>query len=430
MAELDQIIQIQITRETTPVSTASFQIPLILSTHAKFAERARVYTDFDAIAADFDSVDKVYIIAQRIFGQSGARVPSVVVGRRQVDSVQGSVATVSNSTAYSVTINGEVFTFTSDSSATATEIVTGLKAAYDLDPVTGVTFTDNLDGTFEVAVVTPGTGWSIVASSNLALVNDAPTETWVEALDAVTEVNNTWYALVAETHVQADVEALAAAVQTRRKIYGTSTQNPAVPTTATTDIASFLDAGNYGRTFCVYLPTADTEYPEAAWIGSQLAYTPGSNTWNFKRGALVTVSNLTDTQRVNLRNKNCNMYTEVGGVDIFQDGVMGDGLFIDEQVIVDWTYARLQEQIFFRLINTLKVPMTNPGLTIIENEIRSVLSQGEANGAFDRGWTVTTPDVLSIPQNLRAQRIAGAFKFRARLAGAVHKIVIEGFLGV
>ena len=103
---------------------------------------------------------------------------------------------------------------------------------------------------------------------------------------------------------------------------------------------------------------------------------------------------------------------------------------ITEQIVVDWTYARMQEQIFFRLINTLKVPMTNPGLTIIENEIRSVLAQGEANGAFDRGWTVTTPDVLSIPQNLRAQRIAGAFKFRARLAGAVHKIIIEGFLGV
>jgi hypothetical protein len=426
MSELDQIISIQITRETTPVSTVSFQIPLILSTHTKFAERARVYTDFDAIAADFDSVDKVYVIAQRIFGQAGARVPSVVVGRRQVDEVT-ITPTVANNTTYTVTINGTDYSYVSDSDAIASEITAGLATA--IGALAGITVTDNL-GTLTVEVTTPGTAWSIAVSSNLTKVDTAPTETWVEALDAVTEVNNTWYALVAETHVQADVEALAAAIQTRRKIYGTSTQNPAVPTTATTDIASFLDAGNYGRTFCVYLPTADTEYPEAAWIGSQLAYTPGSNTWNFKRGALVTVSNLTDTQRVNLRNKNCNMYTEVGGVDIFQDSVMGDGLFIDEQIVVDWTYARLQEQIFFRLINTLKVPMTNPGLTIIENEIRSVLSQGEANGAFDRGWTVTTPDVLSIPQNLRAQRIAGAFKFRARLAGAVHKIVIEGFLGI
>ena len=67
---------------------------------------------------------------------------------------------------------------------------------------------------------------------------------------------------------------------------------------------------------------------------------------------------------------------------------------------------------------------------MIENEIRAVLSQAEANGGIDRGWTVSTPDVLSIPENLRAQRIAGAFVFRARLAGSVRRVRIEGFLSV
>ncbi len=74
--------------------------------------------------------------------------------------------------------------------------------------------------------------------------------------------------------------------------------------------------------------------------------------------------------------------------------------------------------------------MTNPGLLKIENEIRSVLSQAEANGLIDRNWTVTTPDVLSIPENMRAQRIAGAFVFRARLAGSIRKVIINGFLSV
>lgn len=430
MAELDNIVSIQITRETTAVSTASFQIPLILSQHTNFSERYRVYTDIDAVADDFDSTDKAYVIAQKIFGQSGARVPSVVIGRRQVDEVDGSIAAVSNNTAYSVTINGTAFSFTSDGTALATEIVAGLKAAFDAAPISGITFTDNLDGTFSVAVTTPSTAWSITSSANVTLAHVTPTETWVEALDAVTNVNDTWYALVAETHVQADVEALAAAIQSRRKIYGTSTQDATVPTSGTTDIASVLDAQNYGRTFVVYLPTADTQYPEAAWIGSQLAYTPGSNDWDFKRGTGVTVSGLTDSQRAFLRGKNCNMFTTVAGVDIFQDGNMADGRPIDEQIIVDWTYARLQESIFFRLINSLKIPMTQAGLVIVENEIRSVLAQGEANGAFDRGWTVQTPNVLDIPANLRAQRTAGTFVFRARLAGSIRRIVIEGFLNI
>lgn len=74
--------------------------------------------------------------------------------------------------------------------------------------------------------------------------------------------------------------------------------------------------------------------------------------------------------------------------------------------------------------------MTNPGLTIVENEIRTVLAQAEANGAIDRGWSVTTPDVLSIPANLRAQRTAAVFVFRCRLAASIRRVEIEGFLSV
>jgi hypothetical protein len=165
-------------------------------------------------------------------------------------------------------------------------------------------------------------------------------------------------------------------------------------------------------------------------MGAQLPYTPGSNDWDFKRAVGVTVSNLTDTQRVNLRNKNCNMYTTVAGVNIFQDGDTFGGSPIDEIVGIDWLYARLQEGVYFRLISSLKVPMTNPGLAIIENEIRSVLSQAEANGLIDRGWSVSTPDVSTISPTLHAQRTAGVFVFRARLAGSIRRVQINGFLSV
>lgn len=432
MSDLDDVISIVLTRESTPVATASFQIPLVLATFTNFSERTRTYSSITGIAEDFDSTDNVYLIATRLFGQStvGAVPPSIVVGRRQVDSVNGSVATVANSTAYTVTINGTVFSFTSDIDATATEIVTGLKAAYDLAPITGITFTDNLDGTFVVAVVTPGTAWSIIASSNLTLVNVSPTETWVDALDAVNLDNDSWYELITETHVAADQEALSDAIQAQRKIFGLSSQDAVAPTTGVTDIGFILNAKSAGRTFGVYLPTADTEYPEAVWSGSQLAYTPGSNDWDFKRGVGATVSKLSATSKVNLKAKDWNYYTSKGGVNVFQDGNMFDGTPIDQVIVEDWLYARLQEGIYFRIINSLKIPMTNPGLLIVENEIRSVLAQAEANGAIDRGWTVETPDVLSIPANLRAQRTAGVFVFRARLAGSIRKIEINGFLSV
>jgi hypothetical protein len=428
MAEtLDSVIQITLTRESTPVATASFQIPLILAAFTNFSERTRTYTNITGVAEDFNSTDTVYVMAQKLFGQStvGAVPPSIVVGRRQVDSVTFTPV-VADSTVYTVTINGTVYSFTSGVAATATTIVTGLKAA--IGTPTGITITGTT--TLTVAVTTPGNPWSVTASTNLTAVNATPTETWVDALDAVRQSNDTWYQLNAETHTQADVVALSDAIGATRKIYGTSSQDPNVIAATRTDIAGVLADKSAGRTFGVYLPTANTEFPEAAWAGSQLAYTPGSNDWDFKRASGITVSSLTDTARVNLRSKNMNMYTALGGVNIFQDGNMFDATPIDQVIGEDWLYARLQEQIYFRIINTLKIPMTNAGLVIVENEIRSVLSQAEANGLVARGWTVTTPDVLDIPANLRAARTAGVFQFRARLAGSIRKVIIEGFLSV
>lgn len=425
MSELDNIVQITITRETAAIATASFQIPLVLSTHTRFSERARTYTDINSVGEDFATTDQAYIIAQKLFGQStvGAVPPSIVIGRRQVDEVTFTPVVADNTT-YTVTLNATPYTFTSGTSATATTIVTGLKAA--IGTPTGITVSGT--ATLVIETTTPGTAWSVKGSTNLTQVNTTPTESYVDALAAVTVVNDVWYALVADTHVAADVMALATAIQARRKIFGTSTTDNAF--TSPTHIGAQLDADSLNRTFWIYLAQADEDYPEAAWIGAQLPYTPGSNDWDFKRAAGITVSNISDNQRTNIRAINGNMYTTIAGLNMFQDGNMSDGTPIDEIVFIDWLYARLQEGIFFRLANSLKVPFTNPGLLRIENEIRSVLSQAETNGGIDRGWDVSTPDVLSIAPALRAQRTAGTFVFRARLQGSVRKVIINGFLSV
>lgn len=433
MSDLSDVVRVVIFDQTTAISTASFQIPMILAQFTNWSERTRTYTSISEVGEDFDSTQAAYVIASKLFGQSGvlgATPPSIVIGRRQVDSVNGSVATVANSTTYTVTINGTAFTYTSDVDATAIEIVTGLRAAYDLGPISGITFTDNLDGTFVVAVTTPGTAWSITSSANIALAHVTPTETWVEALEAVEQENDTWYALFAETQVAADQEALSDAIQAREKIYGLSSADTAAPTTATTDIGYILDAKNNNRTFGVYLPTAAADRPEAAWAGSQLAVTPGANDWDFKRANGVTRAALTSTQKTNLENKGWNYYHSKGGVDVFQNGDMFGGAAIDTTIGKDWLKARLQEGIYFRIINSLKIPMTNPGLLIVENEIRTVLAQAESNGLIDRGWSVQTPDVLSIPATLRAQRAAGVFVIRARLQGSVRSVDLEVYLSV
>lgn len=427
--DLNDVVRVVIFDETTAIATESFQIPLVLTTHTRFSERTRTYTTISEVGEDFPSTSNTYIIASKLFGQSGvlgAMPPSIVVGRRQVDEVV-LTPVVANNTTYTVTINGTAYNFTSDGTATAAEITLGLDTA--IGTPTGITVTDNI-GTLTVAVTTPGTAWSITTSSNLTQVNTAPTETWVEALEEVEQENDTWYMLISETQLTADQEALSDAIQARDKIYGLSSADTVAPTTGITDIGYKLNAKNNNRTFGVYLPTAATEFPEAAWAGSQLAVTPGANDWDFKRASGVTRSNLTSTQKTNLQEKNWNYYHRKGGVDIFQNGDMFGGQYIDVTIGKDWLKARLQEGIYFRIINSLKIPMTDPGLLIVENEIRSVLSLAESNGLIDRGWTVETPPVLSIPANLRAQRAAGVFVIRARLQGSVRFVDLEVFLSV
>lgn len=429
MSDLDDVVQVVIFDQTTAIATSSFQIPLVLATFTNFSERTRTYSNITQVGQDFASTSNAYIIASKLFGQSGvlgATPPSIVIGRRQVDEVT-LTPVVANNTTYTVTINGVEYEYTSDADATAAEITLGLDTA--IGSPTGITVTDNL-GTLTVEVTTPGTPWSIRVSSNLTQADVAPTETWVEALEAVEAENDTWYALVAETQVNADQEALSDAIQAREKIYGISSADTVAPTTGVTDIGYELNAKNNNRTFGVYLPTASTEFPEAAWIGSQLAVTPGANDWDFKRASGVTRAALTNTQITNLKNKNWNYYTRKAGVDIFQNGDMFGGAYIDTTIGKDWLKARIQEGVYFRLINTLKIPYTDAGFLMIENELRSVMSQAQTNGLIDAGWTIQTPPVLSVPENLRAQRAAGVFVIKGRLQGSVRSVSVEIYLSV
>jgi hypothetical protein len=118
-----------------------------------------------------------------------------------------------------------------------------------------------------------------------------------------------------------------------------------------------LSAANYDRTVLVYSPNAATEHPECAWLGQQIVEIPGSSTWAFKTATGVTGTRLSGTAEQALKDKNVNYFSPVAGVDIFLNGITSKGSWIDEVIGVDWLYARIQEQVFYRLINKKKIPL-------------------------------------------------------------------------
>jgi hypothetical protein len=432
MTVVTDFIDVQISRDTTPVARESFNIPLFIAEHTVFSERVRTYNSITGVQEDgFTVGSPVYVAATKAFSQE-IRPSQFLVGRKQVDGVDGSIATVTNLGVYTLTINNVEFEFTADGTATAIEIVAGLKAAYDLAPIAGITFTDSLDGTFDVVVAPAGTAWSIKGSSNIALVNQTSTETWPDAIAAVSAENGTWFGLNIQSHTDADILAVAAYIETLDKVFGYSSSAAAIKTTATTDIASQLKALGYTKTYGIYSPSADTEYPEIAWTAYQLQEQPGSNDWFAKTLIGVTPYKLTATETTNLRNKNIASYETVGGVSVTTGSKVASGEFIDVLVFILWMKARITERYWARFVNSKKIPCTQAGLAIFEAELRSQIAEGIRVGGLDEvpAPQVFVPRVLDIDSNLRAMRRVEGITFNARLAGSVQFVQVRGVVYV
>lgn len=254
-------------------------------------------------------------------------------------------------------------------------------------------------------------------------------ETVSEALVAIKDENDSWYAVGITSRTQADQEALAAFIETDCRIAGVASNsadvlNPALDT----DIASVLNLAGRERTFVIYSSNADTQYPEFAWMGKVLPKDPGSVTWKFKNLSGITADNLTATNLTTLGDKKCNFYHEFGGQNITEEGWMASGEFIDVMRGVDFIQARMQEAIYSRLVNLDKIPYTNQGVDLIVNEMESVLSLaiGQEILANDPEPVVNKPDVRDIAFNDRVARLLPDIEFIAYLAGAVHQVKIEG----
>jgi hypothetical protein len=425
---LDSIVNVQISRQTRAVTQAGFGTALVFGEHNKFAEDIKTYDDIDAVGDDFATSDPEYIAALRLFGQEKSPT-QIKIGKKAADAKQKvnvAVTTVVDDTLYTTTVNGTAYEYTSDADATAAEISAGLKAAIDLggEPVT---VTDNA-GDFDIEADVAGVPFTYVVDTNLTATETTENVNYASELERVSEVDNDWYALVTISHTDADIKYTAEWIEARRKIYLTSSDSADILTTSTTDIASYLEGKNYARTAIVYSADA-AAYPEAAWLGLNLPEDPGSITWKFKEVSGITADNLTSTQKTNASGKNCNTYTEIGGVDIFEEGIVVSGEFIDVIRGVDWIQARIQENVFNLLVNSPKVPYTNDGIQTVANQIDEILKQAVDRTILSE-YSIDTPLVSEIPQATRTTRLLPDIEFDGILAGAVHATNINGVVSV
>ena len=430
MASTKDIIEINISRETRGVSRQGFGTPFFLGLHANFPERVRSYTSIDGVAEDFNTESLEYEAAQRFFGQQ--LEPTIIkIGRQKVDTIDFTID-VANSATYTITIDGVDVSFVSDTDATAAEIAAGLAAAHTSAGATG-TLTDNLDDTLTFTPADTDNP-DVQFTTNLNATFNT-TESITDAITANRTADSDWYFLTAYTHVNQDIQDLAAYAETQTVIYGTSyTGTDATDAQDETDPGSILQDLNYSRTFIIYAEDP-SQFPECAIIGLQAPKDPGSTNWKFKTVTGVTASDLTTTQSLTLKGskfdygKGYNTIEPTGGRDIFAEGRMVNSEFIDIIRGADWVEARMREEIYLTLVNTEKVSYTEEGFALIESQMRKILNQA-VDVDFLTSFTVTVPNPRALPTNSRINRVAEDFEFTGVLSGSVNFVEISGRLVV
>lgn len=261
-------------------------------------------------------------------------------------------------------------------------------------------------------------------------VNPADDEEYIEALTAASNYDDDWYCLTIQSRNPSRVLEVAEWIEARNKIFVTASANVDILDPAEDgDIASQLLSMSYSRTAVIYSASALTRWPDTAWAGPLLPNDPGSITWAFKTISGVPGELFTGAQITALEAKRVTRIETIQGLSRTIGGYTSDpGAFVDVIRGIDWLRQRMAEDIFLKLVNSPKIPYTNAGIAIIENAVRARLGDAINRNVIvdDENLTVTTPDALSVDQNDRANRILRDVKFTARMAGAIHKVIVRG----
>lgn len=439
MSNIDNFVTVTITKETATVSRVGFGIPAILTYHTTFPEAARLYGSLQEMIDDgFATTSREYRMVQAAFSQN-PRPASVIVGRRATAPLRDvkltPKAAVLASTAYTVTINGTAFTFTTDVTPDVAEITAGLTALIDA----GAEDVDASDNTTDMDVEaadgpggtpTAGVPFTIEFDASLWDFADATVDPGIAAdLAAMRVANDDWYGLATDALGAAEIESLATAIEAAPKLYVALSQDSDIIATGSGDIASTLQSASLDRTAVLYHPRAGVEQAAIAWIAEELPRDPGSSTWKFKSLATITTYELAAGEQAFAEGKNANHYQTTAGVNVTSEGKLAGGEWIDITQFLDWLIARIKEGAFGSFAANPKVPYTDLGIQTMGGTTEDVLKEGARRGGIDpRGATpitVTLPRVVDVPAADKQTREL-SWTFAASLAGAIHKAIIQG----
>jgi len=257
-------------------------------------------------------------------------------------------------------------------------------------------------------------------------------QTVADAMIAISQKDDDWYGVCfADAIAQKDMIDASSYIQGVEKILFLRDSSAGIlDSNSTSDIAYILNSTSQKRTVLFYTTDTDDRI-DAGIAGQLLPHKAGTITWAFKTINGSTAIKISTGERDVAFSKACNIYHNVAGVNITQNGTTSSGDFVDVIRTIDYLKARIQENVYALLVSEKKVPYTDKGVASVEGELMATLLKAEADNQLESGSSRTTvPKVADISIIERTNRTLPDVKFTARLSGAIHRVVIDGTLSV
>lgn len=435
---ISEIVQVSITAATAVPSQKGFGIPMVVAYHTRFSDLYRIYTSTNGMLSDGFSVnDPAYLMAQAAFSQNPCP-PQVMIGRLTTATVRTFTLTMTDATQGNVatlTVTGKdgvphaltrTIPAASSVNAEATAWVTLINTALgSLGTAAAATAT--------VTVTPQTTGDKIHASGinvgEMTYLDTAGAAGYATVLGNLMNANANWYGLNIEHMDSTNVQAAAAWAESQPVLFVPNSADSA-EITGNSVLGAALKAAAYKRTGLLWTGTPQN-YSGAAWLGNVLPNPPGGATFMFKTLAGVAVDNITPTQRANLDANNVNHYDPIASINTTRYGLTASGQYLDVTWGIDWQSADMKVSVFTPLANNPKLPYTNVGIGVIEGAMKASLARGVKNGFLAPGSTSVTPQTVEgASTSDKGNRILSGMQFGGRMAGAIHKVVIQGSLSL
>lgn len=170
----------------------------------------------------------------------------------------------------------------------------------------------------------------------------------------------------------------------------------------------------------------------AAVLGDTANLTVGSVTWKFRKNLVgITPIQVGRTELKEIHAAGANAYVTKAGVPSTSEGITASGEYIDNIHGEDWIKANVESSLQSILLENDKVSIDSSGFSLVNAGLTSVFEQATKNGIIAKNedktgkYSITMPDISSIPAQDRIDRILNGLKPSYIPDGAIHEMNVH-----